>query len=208
MKADGDDDELMFATNWIRAFKKIHQELKWINAFGIINEIAAQKILKKFMKEFFDCNDNILDKNIHQKLRSCNFTQRDNLNILRRDFTLVVADFFTNDNIREAEQLIDQERFMIRRQDLAVIMCAAGVLISMLLFVMVTAAFVFPVVNEKHDLVELFDGIRAANPIMRLTFIVCFLLFAVGVCISVFRRYEINYLHIFELDYNFKVQQN
>jgi len=30
-------DEIDFATNWDRAFIKIHQEIKWLNAFAIIN---------------------------------------------------------------------------------------------------------------------------------------------------------------------------
>ena len=53
-----------------------------------------------------------------------------------------------------------------------------------------------------------FDGVEAANPIFRLTFFICYILFATGLCIHVFRRFEVNYLHIFELDYNFKIQQN
>jgi hypothetical protein len=34
-------DELEFATNWSRAFQKIYREIKWLNAYTIINEIAA-----------------------------------------------------------------------------------------------------------------------------------------------------------------------
>ena len=32
-----EEDEIEFATNWIRAFQKIYTELKWLNAFAIIN---------------------------------------------------------------------------------------------------------------------------------------------------------------------------
>ena len=32
-----------------------------------------------------------------------------------------------------------------------------------------------------------------------------YILFATGLNVSVFRKYEINYLHIFELDYKFKL---
>jgi len=35
-----DDDEFEFATNWVRAFQKVYKELKWLNAFAIINQIA------------------------------------------------------------------------------------------------------------------------------------------------------------------------
>lgn len=46
-------DELEFATNWRRVFTNIYQQLKWLNAYALINHIAMQKILKKAMKEHF-----------------------------------------------------------------------------------------------------------------------------------------------------------
>ena len=36
-------DELEFATNWRRAFNSIFTHLKWLNAFALINHLAAQK---------------------------------------------------------------------------------------------------------------------------------------------------------------------
>lgn len=50
---DEDQDELREATNWKRAFEKIYTQIKWLNAYAIINQIAAQKILKKFTKNTF-----------------------------------------------------------------------------------------------------------------------------------------------------------
>ena len=47
-------DELDFATNWKRGFLDLYKHLKWLNAFAQINELAAQKILKKFTKEHFE----------------------------------------------------------------------------------------------------------------------------------------------------------
>lgn len=43
---------------------------------------------------------------------------------------------------------------------------------------------------------------------MRFCFILCYILFATGSCIYVFRKFEINYLHIFQLDYKYKIQQH
>ena len=34
-------DELEFATNWRRAFNSIFTHLKWLNAFALINHLAA-----------------------------------------------------------------------------------------------------------------------------------------------------------------------
>jgi len=55
-------DEFEFATNWRRVFIDIYQKLKWLNAYSQINELAAQKILKKFCKEHFEIKDNIIEK--------------------------------------------------------------------------------------------------------------------------------------------------
>lgn len=49
--------------------------------------------------------------------------------------------------------------------------------------------------------------IEATGPVMRCTFIVSYILFAVGLCIRVFQQYEINYMHIFELDERLRVRQ-
>lgn len=57
-------DEFEFATNWRRVFMNIYQHLKWLNAYALINYIAMQKILKKFVKTHFDLKDNVVDKGI------------------------------------------------------------------------------------------------------------------------------------------------
>lgn len=51
------------------------------------------------------------------------------------------------------------------------------------------------------------NSLKASNPIMRSTFILCYILFAVGLCISVYRVNEINYMHIFQLDDRHRVGQ-
>ena len=76
---NSENDELGFATNWTRAFKKIFTMIKWLNAFAIINEIAANKILKKFIKEHFQIKDNIVDKNIMRMLENFAFVKRSNI---------------------------------------------------------------------------------------------------------------------------------
>jgi len=61
---EGDQDELSIATNWKHAFEKVYTQIKWLNAFAIINNIAAQKIIKKWTKNTFIMKDNIADKNL------------------------------------------------------------------------------------------------------------------------------------------------
>lgn len=54
MKVHRSKDELEYATNWVRVFTYAYQHLKWLNSFAEINELAMNKIIKKFSKEFFD----------------------------------------------------------------------------------------------------------------------------------------------------------
>jgi hypothetical protein len=42
---------------------------------------------------------------------------------------------------------------------------------------------------------------------MRFTFLLIYAIFACGLCVHVFRKNEINYIHIFELDYKKKLNE-
>jgi len=65
--------------------------MKWLNAFGIINEIAANKILKKFMKEHFKMKDNIADKCVLRIMDEFEFVKRQNLNAVNKDVKLIYS---------------------------------------------------------------------------------------------------------------------
>jgi len=47
-------------------FIGIYQHLKWLNSYATINHIAMHKILKKFLKEYFENKDNVIDKNLKE----------------------------------------------------------------------------------------------------------------------------------------------
>ena len=78
-------DEFEFATNWQRVFTDLYIELKWLNSYGQLNEIAIQKIFKKFSKEFLDSKDGIIDTNLKNLLKAKNFTKRSQLHFLIND---------------------------------------------------------------------------------------------------------------------------
>ena len=40
--------------NWKRVFEHIWMQIRWLNSFAHINELACRKILKKFTKNFFE----------------------------------------------------------------------------------------------------------------------------------------------------------
>ena len=75
-------DELEFATNWRRVFYEIYQNVKWLNAYAMINHVAMQKILKKFVKEHFEHKDNIIEKTIIQYINKKPFSHRGELQCL------------------------------------------------------------------------------------------------------------------------------
>ena len=59
-------DEFEHMTDWKRVFEKIWQETRWLISYGEINETALRKILKKFVKNFFEIKDNTIKKKLSQ----------------------------------------------------------------------------------------------------------------------------------------------
>ena len=50
-------DEFQHMTNWKRVFEHIWMQIRWLNSYAHINEVALRKILKKFIKNFFEIKD-------------------------------------------------------------------------------------------------------------------------------------------------------
>ena len=82
----------------------------------------------------------------------------------------------------------------MRRSDLAYIMFFSGASLVMLFF-----GVIFVFIKDKNGDYE--DGeIVASINIIRLTFLVIFVLIASGIAINIFNKFKINYLFIFEID--------
>ena len=82
----------------------------------------------------------------------------------------------------------------MRRTDLAYIMFFSGATLVMLFF-----GVIFAFIQDVNGNYE--DGeIIASINIIRLTFLVIFVLVASGIAINIFNKYKINYLYIFEID--------
>jgi len=195
-------DELGFATNWKRAFKKVHTNIKWLNAFAIINEIAAHKILKKFMKEHFKVKDNIIDKIIMKMLDEFQFVKRANIQPVSKDIKTVYAKLFHKDNIKAATKALEGETGGIDKFDLGILAFFSGGVIVLLVFLFLFCIYQNDGKFDEHVL----SHIDALNPTMRITFLICYIILASGFVVRVFRKAQVNYLHIFEFDYRFKVQ--
>ena len=54
-------DEFEHMVNWKRVFEHIWMQIRWLNSYGHINELALRKIMKKFVKNFFAIKDNTIN---------------------------------------------------------------------------------------------------------------------------------------------------
>jgi len=102
-------DELDFAANWDRAFVKIHTDIKWINTFAVINEVAAFKILKRLMKNHFKSRDNIINKNLTRIVKAKQFAMRSLMGPIIKDFKQVYANFFCDGDLELALKKLDKK---------------------------------------------------------------------------------------------------
>lgn len=147
------------------------------------------------MKTHFAIKDNVLDKVLATMIEEKHFVKRQNVNKLTHEIKEVVASFYTNNDLKLAEKMLEGEVNQISRKDLCQIAFLSG---SIIVFVM-SLAFAMVLQKDKFEHKESFvwAAIEAQNTSMRLCFIVCYILFATGFCIQVFREFHINYLHIF-----------
>ena len=83
------------------------------------------------------------------------------------------------------------------QEEVAILSFLSG---GIIIFVFIMIFFAVKVDPKIYESDEFWDSVAASNPIMRFLFILCYILFGVGLCIYVFRKNEINYMHIFELD--------
>ena len=82
-------------------------DIKWINTFAIINEIAANKILKKYIKEHFKIKDNVVDKNVLIMLEQFELIKRKNIAPLVNDIKVVYAQRFTQGDLKLASKVLE-----------------------------------------------------------------------------------------------------
>ena len=66
-------DEFEHMVNWKRVFESIWMQIRWLNSYGHINELALRKILKKFVKNFFAIKDNTIKEKLTDTVKSRNF---------------------------------------------------------------------------------------------------------------------------------------
>ena len=83
----------------------------------MINHVAMQKILKKFVKEHFEFKDNIIEKTLVQYINKKPFSSRGDIQYLIQDLKLFYADSFTGGDETKAKNILEQNYTEIRRAD-------------------------------------------------------------------------------------------
>jgi len=157
--------------------------IKWLNAFAIINEIAANKILKKFMKEHFKLKDNIIDKIVLRMLDDLEFVKRSNINPVSKDIKTVYAKLFHKGNLKKASDSLEGETGGINKRDLAILSGFTGAVIMMIFYICIYCVYHGDSFNTS-----VLDQIEAFNPTMRITFLITYIILASGFVVRVFRN--------------------
>ena len=193
-------DEFEQMVNWKRVFEQIWQQIRWLISYGQINELALRKIMKKFVKNYFLIKDNTITKKLSEIIDEQNFKMEEGkmtreLRILSDDLLTFYADCFCKGNIRQAKSQLDMQYNEIRRKDSNLISFFGGGLLMLFSF------FLFLVIapqpsSTSSNWYELYSSID----IYYFTAVICFILFSTGFAVQIWRRHNVNYTFIFEVD--------
>ena len=161
-------------------------------------------MFKKFLKNHFALKDNVIDKIINAELQKYEFVRRRNIAAITKDLTTIYAKFYTNGDREKAQKILAGDRFMVSNRDLFLVSFLGGaslfLMISTLIVCLLDSNF-----GKKNK--KIMAAVRAFTPICRVEFMIIYIIAATGVVIRVFRFYEINYIHIFELSFEDKITE-
>ena len=97
-------DELSEATNWSRAFHKVHQELKWLNSFAIINQVACEEFVEQLIQAFFETKvDNLIGQGLQLLISEKQFVMKIELTELFGELLNSYAENFTKGDLEAAK---------------------------------------------------------------------------------------------------------
>jgi hypothetical protein len=70
---DRNRDSWEMATNWVRSFVDIYQDIFYLNSFARLNRVACGEALHKICKKFLEKKENVLDKKMMRLTRKFKF---------------------------------------------------------------------------------------------------------------------------------------
>lgn len=109
------------------------------------------------------------------------------------------AEIFCNGSLSKAKIELNSQANHVRVKDSNLITFFGGglvVLVGFFLFL----CFCPPATAESH-----WDMLFSSMDIYIFTSVMCFILFATGFAVQIFRSYSVNYAFIFEIDQNYKL---
>lgn len=146
--------------------------------------------------------DNIVNKNLQYHLfHDYKFTNTDLCLHFANDIKTVYAKQFCNNDFVKAKRLLEKNTYTMKQTDVAILSFMLGGIFIFVVFML----FLYVLEGEIFETALFWDSLKASTPIMRFTFMMCYVLIGVGIAISVYRRNEINYMHIFQLDEKHRV---
>ena len=138
--------------------------------------------------------DNIANKNLLFHLfNDFNFTNQDKIMPIANDIKSVYAKQFCNNDLGKAKELLDRTSYGMKQADVAILSYMFGGISIFMVFM----AYLIHLEEDIFESKLFWNSLKASSPVMRFTFMMCYALFGVGVCIAVYRKNEINYMHIF-----------
>ena len=187
--------------NWKRVFEQIWTQIRWLQSYGQINELALRTIMKKFSNNFLAIKDNTLNQKLGAVIDSKAFKVEDGkmkeeLHILSDDILKFYAACFCGGKVPQARRELDGYKDEIRPKDSKQIYFLLGTLF--MLAIVFIFLLIIPAQNDPGDAThwnEIYSGIDTYY----ITLMICFMLFSTAVNVDVYKRYRINYGYIFEI---------
>lgn len=189
-------DEVGNATNVIRPFKHLYQQLKWLNHFAITNDMAVTKLLGEMNESMLETTEyQLMVRNLETFLENSQFKHHRFIPALCNDIIEIYANMFAGKNKRRAESALEEQ------QDVS-----AGDIIVMSLLNGISVAIIAVMVHNYWKELHHQGGVFLAQifqlmPILRLLLYLAYLPFAAGLCIMVWKNHEINYIYIMQIDF-------
>lgn len=145
------------------------------------------------MKNFFELPDNVIDKKLLAFIESKSFSHRSELQHSIEDLRFFFAYNFTNSSDSKARDILEAHNRQVRKSDLITVMFFGGASFVMTIF----GIFFTGVVSFDDKEGKNWREIGEVMPTYRFVLFCIYLVFATGVCSSIYTKYEINYIYIF-----------
>jgi hypothetical protein len=145
------------------------------------------------MKNYFHIKENTLQLQIKQWVNEQRMVNSQELAMLTRDLVILYARLFTNDNTARARHQLIRQTTQIRKPDAVRMAFCTGLILA-------TSTGLCYALWEESENDEWLVQLSAATPIYLSTLVAIYIVAAAGFCIQIFKRFQINYSFIFELD--------